>query len=75
MQPQVGDEVLVTVPWSGEAPRVGTITGMRTQDGQLRYTIHWLAGDYDARLLPGPAIRIQTLHKAHAGQEPHEHAD
>ena len=33
-------------------------------DGPRRYVIHWLVGDYDSRVFPGPSLRIRLQHKA-----------
>jgi hypothetical protein len=43
-------------PEHGGAPEHG--------DGSPRYVIHWLVGDYDSRVFPGPGLRIKLQHKA-----------
>jgi cation transport ATPase-like protein/uncharacterized protein DUF1918 len=67
MTADIGDEVVVASPQRGQTGRVGTIVGMCTARGSPLYVVHWLAGDYDAVVLPGLARDIDVLHKAHAG--------
>lgn len=69
MAVDIGDEIVVASPWDGQTGRVGTIVGVITAQGSPLYVVHWLAGDYDAVVLPGLARDIDVLHKAHAERQ------
>ena len=42
--------------------RIGTIVALRNADGSPPYVVHWLAGDYDSLIQPGPTARIERRH-------------
>ena len=59
MNAQVGDELIIESPEPGTSARIGTIVALRNADGSPPYVVHWLAGDYDSLIRPGPAARIE----------------
>jgi hypothetical protein len=65
MKADVGDELIVE---SREQPaqtcRIGTIVALKTADGSPPYLVHWVAGDYDSLIFPGPGVRMHVRHKA-----------
>lgn len=71
MTADIGDEIVVANHPPGQKGRVGTIVGMSIAQGSPLLVVHWLAGDYDAVVLPGLARDIDVLHKAH----PDRHAN
>jgi hypothetical protein len=58
MKAQVGDELIVESPEPGTSDRIGTIVALQNADGSPPYVVHWLAGDYDSLIAPGPTARI-----------------
>lgn len=69
MTADIGDEIVLASPWGGQTGRVGTIVGVTIARGSPLYVVHWLAGDYDAVVLPGLARDIDVLHKAHVDRQ------
>lgn len=66
MEAEIGDEIIVGSTGPGRAGRVGTIIGLSAADGSPRYLVHWLTGDYDAMISPGPGTQIKVCHRRHA---------
>ena len=62
MNAQVGDELIIESPEPGTSARIGTIVALRNADGSPPYVVHWLAGDYDSLIEPGPTARIERRH-------------
>jgi Domain of unknown function (DUF1918) len=62
MKAQVGDELIIESPVPGTSGRIGTIVALRNTDGSPPYVVHWLAGDYDSLIEPGPTARIERRH-------------
>jgi len=62
MKAQVGDELIIESPEPGTSGRIGTIVALRNGDGSPPYVVHWLAGDYDSLIEPGPTARIERRH-------------
>ena len=58
MKAQVGDELIIESPEPGTCGRIGTIVALQNADGSPPYVVHWLAGDYDSLIEPGPTARI-----------------
>ena len=59
MEAEVGDELIIESPQPGVPDRIGTIVAIRNTDGSPSYVVHWLAGDYDSQIDPGPKARIE----------------
>jgi hypothetical protein len=59
MEAQVGDELIIEGPEPGTSGRIGTIVALQNADGSPPYVVHWLAGDYDSLIRPGPTARIK----------------
>jgi len=59
MKAEVGDELIIESPKPGTAGRIGTIVALQNADGSPPYIVHWLAGDYDSLVDPGPKTRIE----------------
>jgi len=59
MEAQVGDELIIEGPEPGTSGRIGTIVALQNADGSPPYVVHWLAGDYDSLIRPGPTARIE----------------
>lgn len=59
MEAQVGDELVIESPELGTSGRRGTIVAIQNADGSPPYVVHWLAGDYDSLIDPGPAARVE----------------
>ena len=66
MEAEIGDEILVRSMEPGHSGRVATVVGLSTADGLPRYVVHWLAGDYDAVITPGPGTRVEVRQRSHA---------
>jgi Domain of unknown function (DUF1918) len=64
MKAEVGDELIIESPQPGVPGRIGTIVALHNTDGSPPYVVHWLAGDYDSRIDPGPKARIERHHPA-----------
>ena len=62
MKAQVGDELITESPAPGTSGRIGTIVAVRNADGSPPYVVHWLAGDNDSLIEPGPTARIERRH-------------
>jgi hypothetical protein len=65
MEPEIGDEIIVGSIQPELPGRVATIVSVCVTDDSRRYLVHWLAGDYDAMISPGPATKVEVLHKSH----------
>ena len=68
MEAEIGDEVIVASIGSSLPGRVAIVVDVSATDGLRHYVVHWLAGDYDATIVPGSATKVEVLHKAHAVQ-------
>jgi hypothetical protein len=64
MKAEVGDELIIESPQPGTPDRIGTIVALHNTDGSPPYVVHWLAGDYDSQIDPGPKARIERRHAA-----------
>ena len=62
MNAQVGDELIIESLEPGTSARMGTIVALRNADGSPPYVVHWLVGDYDSLIEPGPTARIERRH-------------
>jgi Domain of unknown function (DUF1918) len=58
----VGDELTVESTMPVPSRRVGTIVGVKNADGSPPYLVHWVVGDYDSLIFPGPNIRMTVHH-------------
>jgi hypothetical protein len=58
----VGDELTVESTMPVPSRRVGTIVGLKNADGSPPYLVHWVVGDYDSLILPGPNTRMTVRH-------------
>jgi hypothetical protein len=68
MTAEVGDELVVESTEPVHACRVGTIVGLKNADGSPPYLVHWVVGDYDSLIHPGPSTRMTVHHRArHVG--------
>jgi Domain of unknown function (DUF1918) len=67
MKAQVGDELIIESPEPGTSGRSGTIVALQNADGSPPYVVHWLAGDYDSLIEPGPTAESDdaALHDRH----------
>jgi hypothetical protein len=59
MKAQVGDCLIIEGAEPGEPRRIGTIVALRNADGSPPYIVHWVTGDYDSLVRPGPGARIE----------------
>jgi Domain of unknown function (DUF1918) len=59
----VGDELIVESTQSSRSRRVGTIIALKTTDGSPPYLVHWVVGDYDSLIFPGPHVRMEVRHR------------
>jgi len=64
MKAKVGDELIIESPQPGAPGRIGTIVALHNADGSPPYVVHWLVGDYDSQIDPGPMARIERHHAA-----------
>jgi len=64
MRAHVGDELVVESTEPAQMRRVGTIVAVKTPDGSPPYLVHWVVGDYDSLIYPGPGIRMEVHHRA-----------
>ena len=62
MNAQVGVELIIESPEPCKSGRIGTIVAIQNADGSPPYVVHWLAGDYDSLIQPGPTARIERRH-------------
>jgi Domain of unknown function (DUF1918) len=62
MKAQVDDELIIESPEPGTSGRIGTIVALQNADGSPPHVVHWLVGDYDSLIRPGPAARIGRHH-------------
>jgi len=58
----VGDELTVESTMPVPSRRVGTIVGLKNADGSPPYLVHWVVGDYDSLIFPGPNTRMTVRH-------------
>jgi len=64
MKAEVGDELVVESTDPALTRRTGTILALRTADGSPPYLVHWVVGDYNSLIFPGPSTRMEVHHKA-----------
>jgi Domain of unknown function (DUF1918) len=64
MNAEVGDELIVESTEPVQSRRVGTIVGLKTADGPPAHLVHWVVGDYDSLIFPGPGTRMEVHHRA-----------
>jgi hypothetical protein len=64
MKAEIGDELVVESTEAMSARRTGTIVGLKTADGSPPYLVHWVVGDYDSLIFPGPSTRMEVHHRA-----------
>jgi hypothetical protein len=58
LRAEPGDTLIIDGAGSAGLPRVGTVVGV-SGDGAPPYVVHWHAGDYESRIWPSPAARVQ----------------
>jgi len=63
MRAHVGDELTVESTMPVHSSRVGTIVGLKNADGSPPYLVHWVIGDYDSLVFPGPGRRMTVRHR------------
>ena len=61
---EVGDTLVIDDGGMAGLPRIGTIVAVIGRDGSPPYLVHWLAGDYESRILPGPGARVEKQRTA-----------
>lgn len=66
MKAQVGDQLIIESAEPGMPGGAGTIVAARNADGSPPYLAHWVAGDFESQIEPGPRARIQRR----AGRQP-----
>lgn len=54
-----GDTIFIDGAGGSGLPRAGIIIAVPGQDGGPPYLVHWITGDYDSRVTPGPGARIE----------------
>jgi hypothetical protein len=69
MKAEVGDELVVEDIEPVPQRRVGTIVGLKTADGSPPYLVHWVVGDYDSLIYPGPGTRMEVRHRGRTGAQ------
>lgn len=67
MKAQVGDELVITGHYLGEAPRIGQVTEVRGDDGGPPYRVQWDDSGHTTLLFPGPDCTVKHLAETHAG--------
>lgn len=70
MTAEVGDELIIESMEPVQTRRVGTIVGLKNADGSPPYLVHWVAGDYDSLIYPGPGTRMTVHHRARPADPP-----
>jgi hypothetical protein len=65
---QVGDELIVESMAPVASRRVGIVIGLKNVDGSPPYLVHWVVGDYNSLIFPGPDTRITVRHKLGHGE-------
>jgi Domain of unknown function (DUF1918) len=60
LRAEVGDTLVIDDGGVAGIPRTGTIIAVIGQDGSPPYLVHWLAGDYESQILPGPGARVEA---------------
>lgn len=55
-----GDILIIDRGGSVGLPRTGIILAVPSSDGAPPYLVHWIVGDYDSRVTPGPGARIEA---------------
>ena len=63
MTAEIGDELVVESAEPMQTRRVGTIVGLNNADGSPPYLVHWVVGDYDSLIYPGPGTRMTVRHR------------
>jgi hypothetical protein len=56
----IGDRIVVHGPHAGDPDRVGTITGVRHDDGSPPFDVRWHDDGHEGLLFPGPDAVIQA---------------
>jgi Domain of unknown function (DUF1918) len=64
MRAQVGDELIVESTVPAPSRRVGIVVGLKNADGSPPYLVHWVVGDYNSLIFPGPDTQMAVHHKA-----------
>jgi Domain of unknown function (DUF1918) len=65
MNAQPGDELIVDSDAAGQAQQVGIILEVGGSDASPQFLVHWVTGDYDARVSPWPGVHVR--HRPHGG--------
>jgi hypothetical protein len=64
LRAEVGDTLVIDDGGTVGLPRIGTIIAVIGRDGSPPYLVHWLAGEYESRILPGPGARVEKQRAA-----------
>lgn len=68
MKAEIGDELVVESTAPVPSRRVGIVVGLKNVDGSPPYLVHWVAGDYNSLIFPGPDTRMTVHHKPRHGE-------
>jgi hypothetical protein len=63
MKAEIGDELVVECAEPMSSRRTGTIVGLKTADGSPPYLVHWVVGDYESLIFPGPNTKMEIRHR------------
>lgn len=58
-RPALGDTLIIDGAGMAGLPLLGTIVAIIGDNGAPPYLVHWTAGDYDARVVPGAGSHIE----------------
>lgn len=64
MRAEVGDELIVEGTGPVPSRRVGVVIGLENPDGSPPYLVHWIVGDYNSLIYPGPGSQMKVRRKA-----------
>ena len=67
MKAQVGDELVITGHFLGEAPRIGQVIEVRGDNGGPPYRVQWDDTGHTTLLFPGPDCTVKHLASANPG--------
>ncbi len=66
LRAEVGDTLIIGTGGLTRIPRIGEIIAVASGDGKPPYRVHWLSGEYESVIFPGPGARIEKSRRAGA---------
>jgi hypothetical protein len=63
LRAEVGDLLVIDQDGAPGPSQIAMIIGVSGADGSPPYVVHWIAGDYESRIVPGAGAHIERRHR------------